>query len=255
MGIGIGAEYPLSAVITSEWSSTSSRASMLSSVFLMQPVGQALAQIVGIWVLLGRDDQYNLQAMQCGINTKYEEECRKIIDGIWRIVIGSGCVPAVLAIIFRFFLYDSGLYNLEVKRKPGTAFRDTQRVYGAPPPASSQESPYSPGASQRETFQFMPVQYSKANLYNYFIKDGNWHYLLGKSSYCRTDFSTTLTTLRHCGKFIVLGNKIYTIFRHHRLTNHYNRQRGSFWISASMVSLSIGEQHSQTYGQSILNLL
>jgi PHS family inorganic phosphate transporter-like MFS transporter len=47
---------------------------MISSVFLMQPVGQALAQLVGVWVLLGREAQYNLEAMQCGINTKYEDE-------------------------------------------------------------------------------------------------------------------------------------------------------------------------------------
>lgn len=181
MGIGIGAEYPLSAVITSEWSSTSSRATMLSSVFLMQPVGQALAQLVGVWVVLGRNDQYGLQAMQCGINTKYDEECKRIIDGVWRIVIGSGCAPAVLAIIFRFFLYDCGLYSLEVKKKPGTAFRDTQRVYGAPPAGTSSEAPYSPSLT-REPFQFMPVQFSKDDLYNYFIKDKNWHYLLGKLS-------------------------------------------------------------------------
>lgn len=179
MGIGVGAEYPLSSVITAEWSSTSSRAPMLSSVFMMQPVGQALAQIVGIWVLLGRDAQYDLRAMQCGINTLHEEECKRIIDGIWRIVIGSGCVPAILAIIFRFFLYDCGLYSLEVKAKPGTAFRDTQRVYGAPP-TMDLDRPYSPSPERRETFQFMPVQYSKEDLYNYFIKQKNWHYLLGK---------------------------------------------------------------------------
>lgn len=189
MGIGIGAEYPLSAVITSEWSSTSSRATMLSSVFLMQPVGQALAQLVGVWVVLGRNNQYHLQAMQCGLNTLYEEECKEIVDGIWRIVIGSGCVPAVLAIIFRFFLYDCGLYSLEVKRKPGTAFRDTQRVYG-PPPAGLSESPHSPSLS-REPFQFVPVQYSKENLYNYFIKDGNWHYLLGKSFPVRSFYAAS----------------------------------------------------------------
>lgn len=178
MGIGIGAEYPLSAVITAEWSSTQSRATMLSSVFLMQPVGQAVAQLVGLWVVMGRNTQYDLQAMQCGINTLHEADCKRIIDGIWRITIGSGCVPAVLAIIFRFFLYDCGLYSLEVKGKPGTAFRDTQRVYG-PPPAGLSESPYSPTVG-REPFQFLPVQYSKENLYKYFIEDKNWHYLLGE---------------------------------------------------------------------------
>ncbi|KAF3764771.1 MFS general substrate transporter [Cryphonectria parasitica EP155] len=181
MGIGIGAEYPLSAVITSEWSSTTSRATMLSSVFLMQPVGQALAQLVGVWVVLGRNAQYNLQALQCGIDTKYEKECKSLVDGIWRIVIGSGCVPAVLAIIFRFFLYDCGLYSLEVKGKPGTAFRDTQRVYGAPPPGANSESPSLPPLP-REPFQFMPVQFSREDLYKYFIKDGNWYYLLGTAA-------------------------------------------------------------------------
>lgn len=170
-------------MITSEWSSTASRATMLSSVFLMQPVGQALAQLVGIWVLMGRDDMYDLRAMQCGINTKYEEECKTIIDGIWRIVIGSGCVPAMLAIIFRFFLYDCGLYSLEVKAKPGTAFRDTQRVYGAPPPTISADSPYSPRLDRPESFQFMPVQFSKQDMYNYFIKQKNWRYLLGKLAF------------------------------------------------------------------------
>ncbi|PSR90435.1 major facilitator superfamily domain-containing protein [Coniella lustricola] len=181
MGLGIGAEYPLSAVITSEWSSTRSRATMLSSVFLMQPVGQALAQLVGIWVVLGMDKQHHLQAMQCGINTKYAEECKKIVDGIWRIVIGSGCVPAVLAIIFRFFLYDCGLYSLEVKNKPGTAFRDTQKVYGAPPAGTASDDPCSPSLT-REPFQFMPLQFSRKDLHNYLIKDGNWYYLLGTAA-------------------------------------------------------------------------
>lgn len=182
MGVGIGAEYPLSAVITSEWSSTSSRATMISSVFMMQPVGQALAQLVGLWVVIGQNNRYDLQGMQCGINDKYEHECKQIIDGIWRIVIGSGCVPALLAIIFRFFLYDCGLYSLEVKAKPGTAFRDTQRVYGAPPPAVNVDSPYSPGGYQAQPFQFMPIQFSREDLYHYFITDGNWYYLLGTSA-------------------------------------------------------------------------
>lgn len=154
---------------------------MLASVFLMQPVGQALAQLVGVWVLLGREDQYGIRAMQCGINTKHEEECKQIVDGIWRIVIGSGAVPALLAIIFRFFLYDCGLYSLEVKAKTGTAFRDTQRIYGAPP-ATNGFGLNSPGVSHTQPFQIMPVQFSKQNLYDYFIKDGNWYYLLGTSA-------------------------------------------------------------------------
>lgn len=207
---GIGAEYPLSAVITSEWSSTQSRATMLSSVFLMQPVGQALAQLVGLWVLLGREGRFQLAELQCGLNDLHEAQCRRAFDGIWRIVIGSGAVPALLAIVFRFFLYDCGLYSLEVKNKPGTALRDTQRVYGATAPAAaaidiglgSYSSPgpgpgpgSGPGAGgttttmpmnmvpmqQQNSPQPMPVQFSRDDLYNYFIRDQNWLYLLGTS--------------------------------------------------------------------------
>ncbi|KAK9770713.1 putative Phosphate transporter [Seiridium cardinale] len=178
MGIGIGAEYPLSAIITSEWASTQSRATMLGSVFLMQPVGQALAQLVGLWVLIGREREYGLQAMQCGINTKYDEDCKKIVDGIWRIVIGSGAVPALLAIIFRFFLYDCGLYQLEVKHKPGIALRDTRRIY-VTPETSNGILLNSPGTSQVRSPVGKPIQFSKEDLYNYFIRDKNWYYLLG----------------------------------------------------------------------------
>ncbi|KAK0733376.1 phosphate transporter [Lasiosphaeria miniovina] len=188
MGVGIGAEYPLSAIITAEWSSTQSRASMLSSVFLMQPVGQALAQLVGLWVLVGEDNAHKLHEMQCGINSLHDEECKKIIDGIWRIVIGSGAIPALLAIIFRFFLYDCGLYTLEVKNKPGIAFRDTQRVYGAPPSADgiamgAGGGPGGGGGVVRSGSLGLglgaPIQFSRDDLYNFFVKDKNWHYLLG----------------------------------------------------------------------------
>ncbi|KAG6171773.1 hypothetical protein E4U11_007852 [Claviceps purpurea] len=190
LGPGIGAEYPLSAVITSEWSSTQSRATMLSSVFLMQPVGQALAQLVGLWVLLGFDRSRKLQTLQCGINTAHHEECRQAVDGIWRIVIGSGAVPALLAIIFRFFLFDCGLYSLEVRDKPAVAIRNTQRVYGTPLRAGGTRGldnvfpmqTLNQNGNHLQTVmspRSMPVQFSKQDLHDYFIRDGNWHYLFG----------------------------------------------------------------------------
>ncbi|KAK3995433.1 putative inorganic phosphate transporter [Cladorrhinum sp. PSN332] len=187
MGIGIGAEYPLSAVITSEWSSTSSRATMLSSVFLMQPVGQALAQLVCLLVLLGENRAHKLDELRCGLDSAHAEECKKHIDGIWRLVIGSGAVPALLAIIFRFFLYDCGLYTLEVKNKPGNAFRDTQRVYG-PPSASHRNNGIALGAPNGAhggpdlAEPSFPVQFNRWNMYDFLIKDKNWYFLLGTSA-------------------------------------------------------------------------
>jgi MFS transporter, PHS family, inorganic phosphate transporter len=151
---------------------------MLGSVFLMQPVGQALAQLVGLWVLLGREKEHGLQAMRCGIDSTYDTQCKQLIDGIWRIVIGSGAVPALLAIIFRFFLYDCGLYQLEVKHKPGVALRDTRRIY-LTHEMNNGIMLGSPSTTHVRSPSAMPVQFSRDDLYNYFVRDGNWYYLLG----------------------------------------------------------------------------
>lgn len=150
----------------------------------MQPIGQALAQLVGLWVLLGFNSSKDLQGMQCGLNTANADECRKAVDGIWRIVIGSGAIPALLAIIFRFFLFDCGLYSLEVRNKPAVAIMNTQRVYGAPSGgalSNSFQMQNQNGVHPEPSPRPMPIQFSKEDLYSYFIRDGNWYYLLGTS--------------------------------------------------------------------------
>lgn len=162
---------------------------MLGSVFLMQPFGQALAQLVGLWVLLGFEDSKKLRDLRCGLDTLHEEECRRAVDGIWRIVIGSGAIPALLAIIFRFFLFDCGMYSLEVRNKPAVAIMNTQRVYGAPvnPTAMHQQNSFpmqntNGNLHQEPSPRPMPVQFSREDLHNYFIRDRNWVYLLGTAA-------------------------------------------------------------------------
>lgn len=148
----------------------------------MQPIGQALAQLVGLWVLLGFDSAKQLQTLQCGLNTANSDECRKAVDGIWRIVIGSGAIPALLAIIFRFFLFDCGLYSLEVRNKPAVAIMNTQRVYGAPSGGglgNSFQMQNQNGIHPESSPRPMPIQFSKEDLYSYFIRDKNWYYLFG----------------------------------------------------------------------------
>jgi PHS family inorganic phosphate transporter-like MFS transporter len=150
----------------------------------MQPVGQALAQLVGLWVLLGFEDTRKLRDLRCGLDTLHEEECRRAVDGIWRIVIGSGAIPALLAIIFRFFLFDCGLYSLEVRNKPAVAIMNTQRVYGTP----AQHTPSFPMQDANGHLHAelsprpMPVQFSRSDLHNFFVRDRNWIYLLGTAA-------------------------------------------------------------------------
>lgn len=62
---------------------------------------------------------------------------------------------------------------------------NTQRVYGAPSGSGlpnmlqmQNQNGVHPEPSPRP----MPVQFSKIDLYNYFIRDGNWHYLVGTAA-------------------------------------------------------------------------
>jgi MFS transporter, PHS family, inorganic phosphate transporter len=153
---------------------------MIATVFLMQPTGQALAQLVNLGVILSRGKSQHLQDMRCGLDSKYDYECRKSVDGIWRIVIGVGAVPALLAILFRFALPDSGLYNLEVRMRPEYALSSSMKVYSTSLPRADRRSTLSD--EQNSPPPAMPVQFSRRDLRQYFIEDRNWLYLLGTAS-------------------------------------------------------------------------
>jgi MFS transporter, PHS family, inorganic phosphate transporter len=61
-GIGIGADYPLSAVITSEFAPKEKRARLLATVFFMQAMGQLSATLVSLAVVAGyRNDSLTIR--------------------------------------------------------------------------------------------------------------------------------------------------------------------------------------------------
>jgi PHS family inorganic phosphate transporter-like MFS transporter len=155
---------------------------MIASVFLMQPIGQTLAQVVNIGVLIGRDKASGLQAMRCGLDAKYDYQCRQLVDGIWRIVIGVGAFPALLAILFRFTLPDSGLYNLEVRMKSKYALSSAAKVYGRPTAGFAGPIPLRPVPTPVQPERDQSVQFSRADMHQYFIVERNWLYLFGTAS-------------------------------------------------------------------------
>ncbi|KAF2668632.1 phosphate transporter [Microthyrium microscopicum] len=190
MGIGIGAEYPLSAVITSEWSATQQRGRMLASVFLMQPIGQIVSQIVGLGVLYGWHASNDLrtlcptaaatQASNFNATAPNVIECTKSIDSTWRIVTGVGAAPAVIAIAFRFLIWDSGLYDLEVKRHGPRALANTARIYPEDPDTQQEFEIHNGVYANNEAIQY--TQFSRADLYRFFIEEENYKYLVGTSA-------------------------------------------------------------------------
>jgi PHS family inorganic phosphate transporter-like MFS transporter len=89
MGLGIGADYPLSAVITAEFAPRKHRARMLSWVFFAQPIGQLLANVLSLAAVEGFKSQITMVHPGCPAGDE-GLQCFKAIDRLWRIVVGIG---------------------------------------------------------------------------------------------------------------------------------------------------------------------
>jgi PHS family inorganic phosphate transporter-like MFS transporter len=100
LGIGIGGDYPMSATVSSEWSSEGRRGQMLALTFSMQGWGQFFGALVDIILL--------------AIFKKPIETAQVNIDYVWRMLLGIGVVPAVCTIYSRFHLPESARYAEQV---------------------------------------------------------------------------------------------------------------------------------------------
>ena len=245
MGLGIGAEYPLSAVISAEFAGVNSRARMMAIVFLMQPLGQAIAAAVGWGALVSIGKARGVDLLPPDGN-KLDEKQKFVvistIDTIWRCVVGVGAFPAILAIIYRLSIPESPRYTLDVILDGEQALSDVIKYQDqaagtdAPTAASiigglGEAAPTGPDMNIQETPQHhaqlsahlvvqpqahliatqeqprqqpvqdlgqnpgpQPVQlqtahtatlpnyFTKRELYNYLIRDGNIRYLFATST-------------------------------------------------------------------------
>jgi PHS family inorganic phosphate transporter-like MFS transporter len=84
MGVGIGGDYPLSSIITSEFATTKWRGAMMGAVFSMQGIGQFTAAMMCLIVTAGF--QGSLESATKA--TTCTGVCAIAIDKMWRIIIG-----------------------------------------------------------------------------------------------------------------------------------------------------------------------
>ncbi|KAH9954295.1 major facilitator superfamily domain-containing protein [Russula dissimulans] len=118
MGVGIGGDYPLSAVISSEFAATRSRGRLMTAVFAFQGWGNITAAIVSLCVVHGFKNQI--------INDNYNE--LKHVDYCWRILIGLGCVPGVVALYFRLTIPETPRFTMDIERNVKQASQDIENV-------------------------------------------------------------------------------------------------------------------------------
>ncbi|KAK3291161.1 major facilitator superfamily domain-containing protein [Chaetomium fimeti] len=107
LGFGIGAEYPMSAVIAAEFSSTEGRGSLLAAVFLAQAIGRLLAYGLGLGVLHG--------LWNTGAVPESPQE-HMVMDTFWRLVLGLAGIPAIFAIVLRLLIPETPRFYSAVKR-------------------------------------------------------------------------------------------------------------------------------------------
>lgn len=98
----------------------------MASVFLMQPLGQLLAYVVGLAVLLTVGKNSGLDRLTADSD---RQAAATIVDRIWRYVVGVGAIPALIAIIFRLTIPESPRYTLDVDNDGARALRDTRKYY------------------------------------------------------------------------------------------------------------------------------
>lgn len=105
MGIGIGGDYPTSAVIMSEFSNTKDRGKTVGMVFSMQALGTIVGPVVAI-ALIG-----------AGVPSHIA----------WRLMLGLGAIPALFVIYLRRTLPESPRYLAQVEGREEDAARSIRQ--------------------------------------------------------------------------------------------------------------------------------
>jgi MFS transporter, PHS family, inorganic phosphate transporter len=90
LGVGVGGDYPVSAVLMSEWANREQRGKLVSMVFATQAIGMIIGPLVALSLL--------------GAGTNHELA--------WRIMLGLGAVPAAAVMYLRSKMPESPRYQL-----------------------------------------------------------------------------------------------------------------------------------------------
>ncbi|OAP61443.1 phosphate:H+ symporter [Fonsecaea erecta] len=122
MGIGIGGDYPLSSIITSEFATTKWRGAMMGAVFAMQGIGQFTAAIIALIVVTG----FHQSLKTAETVDLCDGVCQLAVDKMWRVIIGFGAVPGCVALYFRLTIPETPRYTFDVARDSEKAVEDVK---------------------------------------------------------------------------------------------------------------------------------
>ncbi|KAF9438883.1 Inorganic phosphate transporter pho84 [Entomortierella beljakovae] len=142
LGIGIGGDYPMSATVTSEWSTAGRRGQMMALIFSMQGLGNMAASIVTLIVL---------KIFESAIKNDTDN-----LDIVWRICIGLGCIPAASTVYLRLTMPESPRYAMDVEKnttKAREALDKASKINGDITEFNSTANEPAPAAAKRSQFK------------------------------------------------------------------------------------------------------
>ncbi|KAL2317560.1 hypothetical protein Fmac_031436 [Flemingia macrophylla] len=124
LGFGIGGDYPLSAVIMSEYANQKTRGSFVAAVFAMQGVGILVAGGVAMLV-----SNLFLAAYPAPIFAEDAvQSTQPEGDFVWRIVLMFGALPAALTYYWRMKMPETARYTALVEGDHNKAVEDMAKV-------------------------------------------------------------------------------------------------------------------------------
>ncbi|KAI8635277.1 phosphate permease [Xylariaceae sp. FL1651] len=122
LGVGIGGDYPLSSIITSEFATTKWRGAMMGAVFAQQGIGQLTGAFVMLFLTLGFKQALSTSS---GIG-HCDDWCAVAVDKMWRALVGFGAVPAAIALYYRLTIPETPRYTFDVARDVEKAAEDVK---------------------------------------------------------------------------------------------------------------------------------
>jgi PHS family inorganic phosphate transporter-like MFS transporter len=109
LGLGIGGDYPISAVLMSEYANRKDRGKLVSTVFSTQALGTIVGPLVALALVGG------------GAGDELS----------WRLMLGLGAIPAAAVLYLRTKLPESPRYQAQVQGRTERAARQLDNVAGA----------------------------------------------------------------------------------------------------------------------------
>ncbi|KAJ9684062.1 hypothetical protein PVL29_016517 [Vitis rotundifolia] len=124
LGFGIGGDYPLSAVIMSEYANQKTRGAFIAAVFAMQGIGILVAGAVSMIVSKAFLVAYKAEVF----SENHVLSTQPQGDFVWRIVLMFGAVPAMLTYYWRMKMPETARFTALVKGNHEKAAADMAKV-------------------------------------------------------------------------------------------------------------------------------